>query len=999
MKTIPIILLAIWSVCPLFSQSEVDKEIDAQFSLKWVDLNFTSDHGVYLYDSNMDKDGFLWITAANGPFLFDGQKSNNLFENPNYLADYPINNYETTDLIGSAKLDSFTLTFDRLNNTIIYSHQENKTLDTIIVIDDRFEISLRPKGAFVERLSFVMLDKNRNEYIVCSIDVDGNITEHFRHTFTPGDNTSRLKSIFQYQNHIITKTEYKELYHINTHLDKVDSIIHTPLTPLSNNFHFYNEEFIINQGNKLYYHDIDSFLQFRTVTIPNEITASLVTLKFVDHYLIAGNYSHLFIYDLRDGTYQNLSEEYLKIKKENGLNFLGDILSDVFSDGKNYYILLRNNLLQLKPKKKEREDLFVPMPGINPAPSMRGLTTDDNDDLYTTYYYGLAVKKKNEVGFIDYAGPKGLNEAIKKPFSLTSYHDELFVSNLMIDKQSITPINPGRLQYMRHAVNIVDHDSLFFIQFYSDYLHKYDIINDTISSILINGLSDTDLTNDLILDPMGRGFWIGCSLDGVNLISRKGKLIKNLPIDVDYDCGDTNDLHIVDNTMYAATNKGLVSIDLSTYKTEFFPLFKVDKYNIKKAESMFSLIYAEDKLIIGCVTGLYAFDLQSKQFLMLENDHPLMGLEYNRKAAIEYDSSYYFGTTNGLYKFSDSDLNWSANSPEIKPIDITTLTYRNDNKNKTYPISRSSFQFAPNTSNIEIDFSSPNLDVAVYYSYRITSIDSSWSNYSQENTINIFKLPKGDHTLEIRASALPLDQNIKYKTIFLSQKGLWYKSIWAYILYGFIIAAIVYFIYRYRLQQIIKYQNLRTQISSDLHDDVGSILTAVAMQSEILSIHAAPEKASKFNKLSDLARQAMSRMRDTVWAIDARKDNVESLVYRMIDHLSDSLEGHQLKHHLQYQESQFNHTISPDVRQALYLIFKEAVTNAAKHSNGTDLYVDIDIQKNNHFLSIRDNGNLATDLKRNSGLGLDNMKMRANKIGATFEISQDQGFSITVQSQ
>ena len=46
--------------------------------------------------------------------------------------------------------------------------------------------------------------------------------------------------------------------------------------------------------------------------------------------------------------------------------------------------------------------------------------------------------------------------------------------------------------------------------------------------------------------------------------------------------------------------------------------------------------------------------------------------------------------------------------------------------------------------------------------------------------------------------------------------------------------ALVYAIYRYRVNQIIKLERVRTRIATDLHDDIGSSLSKIAILSEVV---------------------------------------------------------------------------------------------------------------------------------------------------------------------
>ena len=134
--------------------------------------------------------------------------------------------------------------------------------------------------------------------------------------------------------------------------------------------------------------------------------------------------------------------------------------------------------------------------------------------------------------------------------------------------------------------------------------------------------------------------------------------------------------------------------------------------------------------------------------------------------------------------------------------------------------------------------------------------------------------------------------------------------------------------------QELKDKEFRTKLSRDLHDDVGTILTSLSLQSELLELKTSKNNKGTVGKIAEMSRDATRRMRDTVWAIDSRKDNIMDLAYRMIDFGDDILGSKnvafQLKHNIQGKEDK----ISVKLRQTIFLIFKEATTNAAKYGSG-----------------------------------------------------------------
>ena len=87
-------------------------------------------------------------------------------------------------------------------------------------------------------------------------------------------------------------------------------------------------------------------------------------------------------------------------------------------------------------------------------------------------------------------------------------------------------------------------------------------------------------------------------------------------------------------------------------------------------------------------------------------------------------------------------------------------------------------------------------------------------------------------------------------------------------------------------------------------------------------------------------------------------------------------------------------TLPINIRQQVFLIFNESIVNVLRHSNATNLIVEIGNQGQNFILRIQDNGSLETSTIPSTGMGLKNIYMRAAKINATVEIIRQNGYEV-----
>jgi signal transduction histidine kinase len=406
---------------------------------------------------------------------------------------------------------------------------------------------------------------------------------------------------------------------------------------------------------------------------------------------------------------------------------------------------------------------------------------------------------------------------------------------------------------------------------------------------------------------------------------------------------------------------------------------------------------------LGSNYGLLWFDTKARAFYNLAEEHPLAKLEFSRASVLRTsDNHYYMGTVDGLYSFAPDELEFSRSSNKLKQIKMYNISIFNSKENKYHYLSKelnslSSLVLSPFDNNIEFYFSVPEFYKNVYYSYRIKGQNDKWSEYDPDNKILLYGLQDGKYTMEIKASTDLSDDNASYYSLPLIVQQVWYKKWRVASLFLLAVIAMITGLLRYRFNQKLKRQqdlsNLRTKISSDLHDDVGTILSGLAMQSQMLTYSVKEEQKESLLEITRMSHDAMEHMRDTVWAMDNRKDKYENLIDRMRDFAEKNLSMKKMTHEFIISDIDTKQFIDPEKRQTIYLIFKEAITNIIKHCDGKHVIITFAYIKNNLHLTIHDNGAEKEGCK-SDGLGLSNMKMRAEKIGGTLHTKYDVGFVV-----
>src|SRR5690606_17578914 len=139
-------------------------------------------------------------------------------------------------------------------------------------------------------------------------------------------------------------------------------------------------------------------------------------------------------------------------------------------------------------------------------------------------------------------------------------------------------------------------------------------------------------------------------------------------------------------------------------------------------------------------------------------------------------------------------------------------------------------------------------------------------------------------------------------------------------------------------------------------------------------------------RISDLSRKANATMNDTLWSIDSRNDYTLSLIDRMREHAENMLLPNNIELQFKFDSVSHEQKISPEIRQELLLIYKEAINNVVKHGSGK--YAKISFLKTgkNYSLTIENGCDTREINTSGSGQGLRNIRMRAKRIDVLVEI-------------
>lgn len=434
------------------------------------------------------------------------------------------------------------------------------------------------------------------------------------------------------------------------------------------------------------------------------------------------------------------------------------------------------------------------------------------------------------------------------------------------------------------------------------------------------------------------------------------------------------------NTMWVGTyGGGLYSFDSESGK--------FTRYSAREGMSS-AVVYGilEDKLKnlwMSSDNGIFKYDLINKDFTRFDIKDGLQSLEFSGGAYLYSDDGImYFGGINGVNYFRPENIKINSFIP---PVVITSVKVNDNiikgeavNLNLKYYQNNVSLEFA------SLDFSDPRDNL---YAYKLEGFDDDWQFANSSLRIAYYtNLPPGEYVFKVRGSNSDGIWNENYASVTILISPPFWKTYWFLGLVSLTTVFILYYIFTVRIKSQLEIEKLKSKIAADLHDNIGSGLTEISILSEVASRTTGNNASATLQKISERSRQLVDSMSDIVWVINPEKDSLHDLMIRLKNSYSDILSSVNCDLKITNLQNLKRVKIPIDIKQNLYLILKEALNNAIKHSKATLIKIEFDSKDDYLNIKLEDNG-IGMDFNKTTiGNGIQNMNKRAMAIGWKLEI-------------
>ncbi len=410
--------------------------------------------------------------------------------------------------------------------------------------------------------------------------------------------------------------------------------------------------------------------------------------------------------------------------------------------------------------------------------------------------------------------------------------------------------------------------------------------------------------------------------------------------------------------LYAATLNGVLMFNPDKHSYKF-----ISEKDGLSSELVYAIGITKDNhyLWAGTNQGVNKIDIKKLQYDFIDitkygRSDGFTGVESNSHGIYEdNDSSIWFGTVNGLIKYSPKEF---LENDNLSKTSITNIklgyadTLLANNGVLPYSLNNISFYFDG------VCLTAPE---KVLYSYKLEGYDKDWSPYTDVNNTKYDNLPPGKYTFKVKSCNNEGIWNVEPVLFSFTIKSPFYKT-WWFILFCVIgVSGIVIIIFRVRVMQIKKKQQAEFE---HLVEVSKAELTALRAQMNPHFVFNALNSIQHYilNSKGDEAVKYLSKFAKLIRLILSNSEKQIVTINEDIEALKLYLELERMRFENKFDYAiHIDSSIDGDYDEIPPMLIQPYLENAILHGINPKVgngHIDITIRIVNQFIkiSIRDDG-------------------------------------------
>lgn len=379
-------------------------------------------------------------------------------------------------------------------------------------------------------------------------------------------------------------------------------------------------------------------------------------------------------------------------------------------------------------------------------------------------------------------------------------------------------------------------------------------------------------------------------------------------------------------------------------------------------------------------------------FRTYDLDDGIGTVEFNRHAAFrDTDGTLYFGGVDGLAVFRSEAI---RDNPYIPPVVVTRVeTARREGIVARDPAGLDDIRLTHRDAAVTFEFAALNFTDPHKnrYAYRLEGFDRDWVEAGTQRVARYTNLPSGRYTFRVRGANNDGVWNMEGAALAVTVLPPFWQTGWFRLLTAAALLGLLYAAYRVRVRRLLEVERLRLRIAGDLHDDLATDLSGIALAVDVLlrRLSLADADHIRLAEVRDTALGMVEGLRAIVWTINPVHDTMDAMVRRMRQVAQRLLA--EIDYTFEAAMPEGDRALAMTFRRDVLLIYKEALHNAARHADATNVSIHLAQRNGRLELTIEDDGRGFDPSARSDGLGLRSIRSRAESIGADLEVTSRPG--------
>ncbi len=317
-------------------------------------------------------------------------------------------------------------------------------------------------------------------------------------------------------------------------------------------------------------------------------------------------------------------------------------------------------------------------------------------------------------------------------------------------------------------------------------------------------------------------------------------------------------------------------------------------------------------------------------------------------------------------------------------------------------------KLAYNKNTVTFDFIGISLreEKALSYDYRLLGVDKKWLKTPQALPVTYVSLKPGNYIFEVRAIDPSGLESKKAATVTFAIVPPYWDRWWFIAAAVMMVIGLIYSAIRFRVNRFLEIGKVRSRIAMDLHDEIGSGLTRIAMLADFASgqtgeasgdgkLPASTDEIIRnardsSQRIGSSARSLIDSMSDVIWSIDPKYDSLKDFLFYFRNYANELVETKGISLDIETSGIE-NVKIGAQVKRTLQLISKEALNNSVKYSGCGKVKYRLAVSNKTVSVSIEDDGCGFDPKSVERGHGLNNMEKHAREMDGDLIVDSSPG--------